>query len=135
MNAEEFADMVRNAAPMRSGPYTPSSHYDPDGDCIEFFINDEPFVGERLDRWVTVYLDRRNREIVGSLIKGVHKLLERYPGMNIIDIKAGRVHLSHILRAPAWSSEDEVTVRMYKRLIDKADEYEMTAELAVAGSN
>lgn len=129
MKPEEFEAFARGMVPP--GAFQPAAHYDPDGDCIEVFFTDEPFVGERLDQWVTVYRQRGSREIAGSLIKGVRKLLARYPGFNI-DVYDQKVRLSHVLRAPAWSEGDPVKQRTYKILIEKAEESDINTEVGAA---
>ena len=112
----------------RNPPFNPSAEYDPDGDCLEFFISDEPFWADRLDKWVTVYHGRDSNDIVGSLIKNVRELISTFPGIDI-DIEGGRIQLSHILRAPAYSSGDEVKRQVYKAVIRMADDSRVDAEL------
>lgn len=113
-------------------PWAPAAHYDPDGDCVEFFFTNEPFRGRRLDRWVTVYYGRTTGDVVGSCIKDIRRLLDAYPGLNI-DIHGERVLVSFLLRAPAWSSSDEVVRKTYKLVIEKAEFAELEAELAMSG--
>lgn len=64
---EEWIDKLLSEAQKRT-PFRPMSTYDPDGDCFEFFVSDEPFRAERLDKWVTVYYGRVSKDVVGSLI-------------------------------------------------------------------
>ena len=108
-------------------PFEPYAYYDPDGDCIEFLVSNDLFRGKRLDRWVTVYYSEKTDEIVGALIKGVKKMMVEYPGLDI-EIKGGAVAIACILRAPAWSSGDEVVKKTYKTMIQKAEEACVTAE-------
>ena len=68
--------IVRAGAEMEAafGPaqeFQPTVTYIRDGDCIEFFARPGSYYAERLDDLVTVYLDRKSGEIVGSVIKGV----------------------------------------------------------------
>ncbi len=115
----------------RAGAFEPFAYYDPDGDCIEFFVSDEPFLAERVDEWVTVYHGEQSGEIIGSLLKGVASLLKQYPGL-AIDIECGHVRLSHILRARAWSIGDELVRRSYKKVIEVAEERSITTDLQPA---
>ena len=121
-----FAQRVRERFGT-SEPFVPSAYYDADGDCVEFLISNEPFYGQRLDRWVTVYEHMDTGEVVGSLIKDVGKLWAAYPGLNI-EVTDGRVRISHMLRAAGWLQGDEVKQRVYKKLIEEAEEHRIDAE-------
>lgn len=130
MKADERTRRILDLA-LPDRPFRPMARYDKNGDCIEFFITSEPFTGHRLDKWVTVYTGRKSREVVGSFIKDVGKLLRAYPGLDI-EIKGGKVLLSHILRAPAWSEGDPVKKQTYKAVIEKADKLKVTLDLVPA---
>ena len=130
MTPDQLAEYVQTTFP-RTGPFKPFAHYDPDGDCIEFFVSPESFVAERVDTWVTVYHGEHSNEVIGSLIKGVSKLLEQFPGL-VIDIECGRVRIAHILRARAWASGDELVRKSYKKIIQVADAESIIAELQCA---
>lgn len=108
------------------GEFSPFAHYDPDGDCIEFIISQTPYRARRLDKWVTVYESRSNGELVGSLIKNLKQLAEEFPGLDIY-IADGKILLSHILRAPAYKSNDPVAQRIYQAAIKVAEERCVTA--------
>lgn len=82
MKLEEFAGMMRRTA-ADADPFRPMAYYDPDGDCIEVFFSNDHFVGKRLDKWVTVYINPEKNEIIGSLIKDVSKLMRQFPGLAI----------------------------------------------------
>jgi hypothetical protein len=76
MTTNEFADLaMARVEPAR--PFETQVLYDPDGDCIEFLISNEGFFAERIDSLVTVYYGRESGEIVGSLIKGVRRIIAR----------------------------------------------------------
>lgn len=125
MNDPVFKKLLDQA----SEPFRASAYYDPSGDCIEFFLSNEPFEAKRLDKWVTVYFGLATGEVVGSLIKDVHCLLAKYPGLNI-EIDGGKVKIAHMLRAPAWSTGDDVARKTYKDIIDRVDSVDhLTADL------
>jgi len=140
LSKEEFAAEVMK---MTNVPeeFKPQAYYDPDGDCIEFFVSDDNFYAERIDELVTVYYSQENKgEIVGSLIKGISrvckKILEKYPGF-MIEIKDGKINLEHLFQAQLWGKEhlgDEVLVLTYQKLIEKArlSNLEPELELEVA---
>lgn len=114
-----------------NAPFVPSAIYDPEGDCLEFFISDEPFWARRLDKWVTVYYGRDSNDIVGSLIKNTRELLSAFPGVDIY-VEGGRVQLSHMLRAPAYSAGDQVMKQAYKAVIQKVEDLHLEAEFSLA---
>lgn len=128
-NSDFAAHMLKLAgdAPV----FQPSATYDADGDCIEFLIAPEPFYGERIDDLVTVYCSQESKEIIGSLIKGVHAFLKKHPGLKI-EIQDGRVRLVHLLRASYWNKQDpgQIESRTYQKLIKVAEESDVQAELA-----
>jgi hypothetical protein len=130
-NADFAAHLLKlaEAAPA----FEPSAIYDPDGDCIEFLAKPDPFFAERVDDLVTVYYSQESKEIIGSLIKGVHRFLKAHPGLHI-DIQDGRVRLVHLLRAKFWNKDNPQPVesRSYRKLIEVAEESNVEAELVVA---
>jgi hypothetical protein len=113
--------------------FQPSATYDPDGDCIEFLIQTDPFYAERIDDLVTVYYSQESNEIIGSLIKGVHGFLKRHPGLKI-DVQDGRVRLVHLFRANFWNKQDpqQIESRTYRKLIEFAEESNVEADFATA---
>ena len=137
LSREEFATEVEK---MTNAPeeFKPQAYYDPDGDCIEFFVSDDKFYAERIDELVNVYYSRETQgEIVGSLIKGVSrvykKILEKYPGF-VIEIKDGKINLEHLFQAQLWGKErieDEILVLTYQKLIEKARINNLESELEI----
>ncbi len=113
---------------VKSGEkFRPQAAYDADGDCIEFLLSNESFYAERIDALVTVYYSQRRREIVGSLIKGVSKVIRKFlrhaPGFRI-EIRDGRMRLEHLFSAYMWSSPPaNREVRLtYEKLRDVAED-------------
>lgn len=132
MSNSDFAAHVLKLT--ESAPaFQPSATYDSDGDCIEFLIKPDPFFAERVDDLVTVYFSQESKEVVGSLIKGVRGLLEKYPGLKI-EIEDGRLRLVHLFRASFWNKQDpqQIETRTYRKLIEVAEESNVEAELALA---
>jgi hypothetical protein len=135
-NSSDFADLVLSKVD-RGREFAVQVEYDPDGDCIEFLVSDEDFYAERIDALVTVYYGRESGQIIGSLVKGVSKLvkslLERYPGFRI-DIQDGRIRLEHLFTAKLWSEceQNNVAVVAYRKLRDVAEKADASAELCLA---
>jgi len=131
----DFAQEVLSRVKRGRG-FTPQVTYDPDGDCIEFIAKPDSFYAERVDQLLTVYYSRETREVIGSLIKGVSKLLARiksnYPNFRI-EIQDGKVRLEHLFTAQLWIYEGEPpkeAVLTYKKLRQVAEEAQAEAELA-----
>ena len=116
--------------------FEPHTHYDKDGDCIEFIARDDDFYAERIDDLVTVYYSRESKQIVGSLIKGVNKfcsaLSEKMPGL-AIEIKDGPVKLEHLFLAGKWAKSDKITSVTYEKLAQIADESNVHAMVTCPG--
>lgn len=133
MNINELTEALLSET-RAQGKFSPFAHYDPDGDCIEFMVSQEPYKAVRLDKWVTAYVSRGNGsqegELVGSLIKNVHQLIREFPGLDI-DIHDGKILLAHVLRAPAYRSTDPVAKRAYKAAIKVAEEQNMDSDFVV----
>lgn len=128
MNPQDFAEKVWKQYGSQS-PFRPCVNYDPDGDCLEFFGENEPFLAERLDKWVTVYRSRSTSQIIGSLIKNVRELVATYPALKI-DIENGPVRLAHILLAPSFTASTKPTYLVYRQIIEKAQSANVEASLS-----
>jgi len=135
LSNDQFAkEVMKFARPER--PFNPQVHYDPDGDCVEFFAEPDDFYAERIDDVVTVYYSRKTNALVGSMVKGVSKfyktVLNKCPGL-VIEIHDGRIQLSQVFRAYLWTqlphSKDEIRRRVYKKIIECADQIQAEAEL------
>ncbi|MCH8966360.1 MAG: hypothetical protein IID43_01660 [Planctomycetes bacterium] len=128
----EFVDeILAKLGPIKA--FEPCACYDPDGDGIEFQLSNEPFRGERLDRWVTVYRSEKTDDIVGGLVKDVGKLTREFPGLDI-EIHDGRVDVACILLAPAWKPVDPVAKQICKTVLRRIDETPILADYEFAGS-
>jgi hypothetical protein len=123
--------MIGYLPPQDAPAFQPTAVYDADGDCIEFLSRPDPFHAERVDDLVTVYRSQDSGEIIGSLIKGVHPLLEKHPGLRI-EVQDGKVRLVHLIRARLWASKldpmDILSVT-YRKLIEVAEESNVETEL------
>ena len=133
-SSAEFAETVMRLAQPQE-PFQPTATYDPDGDCIEFLVQPDPFYAERIDDLVTVYYSQETQEVIGSLIKGVgrfcREILEKIPGFRI-EIRDGKVSLEHIFLARLWTwtrEPDEMIVLAYRKLIRAAAETNAEAEM------
>ena len=109
-------------------------YYDPDGDCIEFLASGDRFYAKRADNWVTAYYSYKTDELIGAQIKGVLRLVQRYPSLEMIDIHEGRVRLALLFRISAYSSTrkvEEPTALVYRNLIRMTEDSDAEVELAI----
>jgi len=135
-NSEFAKRMMLLAKPAHE--FKPTATYDPDGDCIEFLAEPDPFFAERVDDIVTVYYSQDTKEVIGSLIKGVKPLCEgvlsQMPGFRI-EIHDGRVRLQHIFLVRLWSADlnpDDLEALTYRKLIEVSKEIVVEGELCTA---
>lgn len=105
---------------------------DPDGDCVEFFVSDESYYAERIDGLLTIYRGQQSKEVVGSLIKNVSRVLERLsertPNFRV-EIESGRVRLTHVVSARLWSDPEDLSeslVVRYRELRDVAAKHDVS---------
>ena len=133
MDNDEFEKQVLSfVQPDR--PFKASAHYDPDGDCIEFFATADDYTSERIDGLVTVYRSRDTGEIIGSVIKGVKKLLRENMAVRIV-VRDGKVNLEHFILACAGGlkPEKQQTI-IYGKLLEIVHNSGVEAELELAES-
>ncbi|MCO5170739.1 MAG: hypothetical protein M9894_30800 [Planctomycetes bacterium] len=129
--SDDFASLVMGMVPEEPKAFEPYVRHDPDGDCIEFIALPHAYRGERIDERVTALYSVENGELMGSLVKGVSKLLERNPGW-LIELDDGKFRLSQLIRAAEASKENSTEPRRltYKKLASLAEEHQIQAELA-----
>jgi hypothetical protein len=137
MSNSDFAKrMMLLARPAEQ--FEPTAIYDPDGDCIEFLAEPDPFYAERVDDLVTVYYSQETNEVIGSLIRGVRgfceEILQTMPGFRI-EIRDGRVRLVHIFRARLWTSKtgpEDLATLIYEKLIQVAEDSDVEAKMCLS---
>lgn len=106
-------------------------HYDADGDFIEFRSKRGTYNAERVSSVLTVYYGRESGALIGSRIKGVRYLLQKYPAL-LIEAKDGRVKLSHLIIAASGENRAEGTEllvlkyeKVYRDLMDISKEQDI----------
>jgi hypothetical protein len=111
----------------------PTWYYDEDGDCIEFVSASDRFYAERKDEWVSAYYSYETGQLVGSMIKDVSKLVDSFPGFRNIEVRDGRVRLSHLYQLSGWTCQrkDGENAEVYARLIETAEK--SAAEVTLCG--
>jgi hypothetical protein len=112
---DEYIDKLL-AEPQRE--FSPFAEYDPDGDCIEFFMKPDPYFAERTDGLLTIYRSQESKEIVGAQINRVaalcKEILGKFPGFRV-EVHDGKFPLVHIFRVGLWSlrGEREDVIHIY----------------------
>ena len=97
--------------------FQPSAQYDEDGDCVEFFAENVPFDGVRLDDWVTMYVSERDGRLVGCLIKRVQRLFRECPNLQeIVLVQDNRMRLDYFFVAAAARLVNKETIHRYNEL-------------------
>lgn len=114
-------EIIGTFLPQVPAKFEPFAFYSVDGDCIEFFASNDDYYGKRLDSMVTVYISERTGEVIGSLIKGVRKLLTQFPGLRIDINKGNEVCLRHVIQLYGWQQGDPELRQTYDVLKRRAD--------------
>lgn len=128
---EDFATSLLAGA-AEHPPEEPLAFYNDEGDCIEFLFSSESYYGERVDDLLTVYQGRDSGQIIGALIKGVKRFVRHFtqtaPGF-LIEIQDHKVRLGCLVTAGMWRVGDELIVKKYKLIRDKAEEMGVEVEM------
>jgi len=69
IQSDPFAELLKQSDSLDT--FSPCAHYDRDGDCIEFFLSNEPFYAIRVSHCITVYYSEKTSEVVGGQIKAI----------------------------------------------------------------
>lgn len=110
--------------------FEPFADYNPDGDCLEFYLSNAPSYAKVLDGWVTLYLSEESDELVGGLIKGVqHNLLRRFPGVDIDIEDRNHARVAILLRPPSYEAKDGKVMKVYRELIERVESTGLVADL------
>jgi hypothetical protein len=60
-----------------TGPFVPFAFHNKDGDCFEFYVSPNDYYGERIDDYLTVFLDTKTDEVVGFMVKNIKHIVEK----------------------------------------------------------
>jgi len=143
LSKQDFMDTIFEIAGESSGDFKPFVFHNKAGDCIEFFVSKDDYFGERIDDYLTLYLDMDTEQIVGFVIKNIKRILDRLShqksAMEFV-IDDGMANLRCLFTA-MFANEKPGTdqakralvVREYRKVVEIAETNEIgTVELAYA---
>ena len=119
-------DLLASSSPREE--FKPFAIHNRDGDCLEFFFENDAHYARRLDGWLTIYYSEDTNDIIGGLVKGVERLLQEFPRIKI-EVDEGTVTLACLLTGPSYNAGDATHVKKYKHMIDSAERTKLTPEL------
>jgi len=93
--------------------------YNSRGDFVSYFFKDVPYVAERVDDVLTVYLAEKSRELIGCKIKGVRHILKT-AGEFGITVDGGDIRLGLFFFLGAWSAKDDAERQRYYEELQRA---------------
>ena len=130
---DDFMNNLLKIADKEPEEFKPFAYHNQDGDCVEFFVKPDSYYAERVDGFLTVYRSRKNKEVIGSLLKNIKHIIGKYPGFSI-EIHDGKVHLAALFLAGLWSQAHKdknctVVRRIYQSLVESAKNIDAEAEL------
>jgi len=143
LSHQEFTNRIFEIAGEPVKHFEPFAFHNTDGDCIEFFVLPDDYFAERIDDYLTLYLDMDTEQIVGFVIKNVKRILDRLsqqrPAMAFV-VDDGTVVLRSLFVAMFANSktcvrqeEQDLVVRHYKKVVEIAETNEIgRVELAYA---
>lgn len=121
---QDFVQYLLSEVGELAERFEPFASYNPDGDCIHFFISDRKYYGKRVDDFLTLYLDMKTDEIVGSVIKNVRCLCKMLSeGCRSISfiVENDKVQLQHLFQRQAEELDDSTEAGVYRRLAEIAE--------------
>jgi len=129
MTDQEYADAVFALAEKVRGEFTPFAYPNADGDCVEFYVSSKEFYSQRIDEYLTLFLEEETEEIVGFMIKNITKILNKIASHQAICsfvIQDGEVRLEALFTA-MFCNDDRRTlyVREYHKVTDLAKTYDI----------
>ncbi|MGL4941967.1 MAG: hypothetical protein ACRC46_02110 [Thermoguttaceae bacterium] len=113
--------------------FQPFAFHNTDGDCIEFFVSPEDYFAERIDDYLTLYLDLDTEQVVGFVVKNVKRILAdlacKKAALAFV-VDDGRVRLRSLFVAIFSDSKlearkQDIIVREYSKVVNIAESYHL----------
>jgi len=135
LSDQEFTARIFEIAGEQVEHFEPFIFNNTDGDCIEFFVSDDNYYGERIDDYLTVYHSQETGEVAGFVIKNVKRILNRLfqqkSAMEFV-IDDGKVQLRSLF-VLMFANENhndqdgkrDLIVREYRKVVEVAETYRL----------
>jgi hypothetical protein len=86
----------------------PSVRYDKDGDCLETLFSDDDYKGLRINGYLTLYISRKSKLPIGSMLKDVVKFIRMHaPGFDLDEPFRPADLLQYFLWATKWADTEQ----------------------------
>lgn len=127
LSDQEFAQQIFEIAGEPVEQFESYVFNNIEGDCIEFFVSPENYFAERIDDYLTLYLDMNTEEITGFVIKNVKRIIEKLsPNKMAMEfvIDDGKVQLRSLFTAMFAGPDEpkrEKLVRAYRKVVRLAE--------------
>ena len=127
LSDQEFTARIFEIAGEPVEHFEPFAFHNTAGDCIEFFVAQEDYFVERIDDYLTLYLDMDTEQIVGFVIKNVKRILERlasHKTATAFVIDDGKLRLRSLFTSLFFLSngqDREMIVREYVKVVKIAE--------------
>jgi hypothetical protein len=127
----DFEQAVFNIADNPVKSFSPFVFYNKAGDCIEFYVSQNDYYAERIDDYLTLFLDMNTDEIVGFMIKNIKQILNKIDTsklawsfiVNDDEVQLGVLFTAIFLSGTKTNDIDEVLVREYKKVVKVAENH------------
>ena len=130
LSKQEFIDLIFEIAGEPTGNFKPFAFHNKTGDCIEFFVTQDDYFAERVDDYLTLYLEMDTEEIVGFVVKNVKRIVDRLSRQKsamAFVIDDGKAKLRCLFAAmfangrPDLDEKRALVVREYRRVAEIAE--------------
>jgi ABC-type amino acid transport substrate-binding protein len=133
---KELAHRIFEIAGTTPEHFKPFAFHNTDGDCVEFFVTQDDYFAERIDDYLTLYLDMDTEQIVGFVIKNIKRILERLSKQKsamAFVIDDGRVRLRSLF-VSMFANENtnldqekkrDLVIREYRKVVEIAEMHKL----------
>ena len=126
----EYENAILEMAKEEQVAFEPFSLLNEDGDCIEFFVSPKDYYAERVDDYLTVYIEEETGEVAGFVIKNITRILKRVAAQQAVYsfvIFDGEVRLEALFTVMLGNTVDQkiTYVREYRKVVDIAKTHKL----------
>jgi hypothetical protein len=127
----DFVQEVFNIANNPVKPFRPFVFYNKAGDCIEFYVSQNDYYAERIDDYLTLFLDMETDEIVGFMVKNIKQILNKIDTSKVAwsfivngdEVQLGVLFTAIFLNGKKTTDIDDVLVREYRKVVKVAESH------------